>query len=56
MAERFLLVCRHCHKGIPPGSFAFPPEAPQRPLLLLLAADQGETASVKAPLVAAKHH
>lgn len=51
MAERFLLVCSLCHKG----SFASPSRAPQKPLLLSLATVQGETASVRAPLVAIKH-
>jgi len=54
MAESFLLVCCHWPEGIPPGPFAFPPELLRD--LLSLAADQGETASVKAPLVATKHH
>lgn len=56
MAERFLLVCCHCHKGISSRLLYLPSWAPQRPLLLSLAADQGEAASVKAPLVATKHH
>lgn len=56
MAERFLVVCNHCHKGISSRLLYLPSWAPQRPLLLSLAADQGEAASVKAPLVATKHH